>query len=321
MVLKGFTSRLRDAALIPVCVAMLAAQQKPDADLVTVSCVVSTRAGTSAGNLKPEYFRLLDSGQPREIRNLWQPSELPVTIALVADISGNQAETIASHREAIAEFLKQAISPRDRGMVVQVGQKTLLLAGLTGSGADLMASVDKIGLPKGKRAPVLGPPCRNSIAPHSCGSAELWHGLYYTAKELKPLAGRKAIVVLSDGVDTGSDIHLNDLIEMAQSAGTLVYAIRYENPGRLGAIGGTIAGAFNRGMEHLSRETGGLAFSERASSDVFSRIESDLRNTYVLGFIPPAEARDGKFHNLRVTATQPDLAVRSRAGYRALNPN
>jgi VWFA-related protein len=310
-------------ALIPICVA---AQQNPDiridVDLVTVACAVDTRGGTPTENLKAEDFKLLDNGQPRAISNLWQESDLPLTVALVADVSGSQAEYIASHRDAIAEFLKQVIGPRDRAMVVEVAQKSWLLAGLTGSGAALNAAVEKIGAPEGKRTAQLGPACRNVTLPHTCGGTALWHTLYYTARELRPVPGRKAIVLLSDGIDTGSDIRLNDLIDMAQSAGTVVYSIKYASPMRFVSITGAITQAFSRGLERLSRETGGLVFSNPGSknSEVFSKIESDLRNMYVLGFSPPADARDGRFHTLKVTTTHPDMSVRSRAGYLARGP-
>jgi Ca-activated chloride channel family protein len=162
--------------------------------------------------------------------------------------------------------------------------------------------------------------CRSESFPHRCGGTALWHSLYYTAKELKPLAGRKAIIVLSDGMDTGSDVSLNDVIEMAQSGGTVVYSIKYASPMNYLSIAGAIAQAVSHGLERLSRETGGLIFPNPGHriSEVFSKIESDLRNMYVLGFTPPADARDGKFHKLDVTIARPDLVVRTRAGYWAL---
>jgi VWFA-related protein len=299
----------------------LAAQDKPDiqidVDLVTVACAVNTRDGTPARNLKAEDFKVLDNGQPREIRNLWQESGLPLIVALVADVSGSQAGYVRSHREAIAQFLKQVLGPRDRAMVIQVAQKSWLISGLTGSSADLTAAVERIGTPEGKQSPLLGPVCRNQSFPHSCGGTALWHGLYYTAAELKPVAGRKAIIVLSDGLDTGSDIGLSDVIEMAQSGGTVVYSIKYASPMRFLSISGAIAQALSRGLERLSRETGGLNFPNpgRRTLEVFSKIESDLRNLYVLGFTPPGGSRDGTFHKLDVTTTHADLVVRTRGGY------
>jgi VWFA-related protein len=304
-----------------VSVGMLA--QSPDirvdVDLVTVACSVDTPDGAPVGNLKAEDFRLLDNGQAREIRHFWQESDLPLTVALVADISGSQAGYIKSHREAIAQFLKQVIGPRDRAMVVELAQQSQLISGLTGSATDLNAAVERIGTTEGKHSPPLGPACRNRSFPHSCGGTALWHGLYYTAEELKAVQGRKAIVVLSDGLDTGSDVSLNSLIEKVQSAGVVVYSIKYASPARFFSIGGAIAQAVSRGLERLARESGGLLFPNpgRKTDEVFSRIESDLRNMYVLGFNPPAGAQDGSFHKLAVTVTRPGALVRARAGYLA----
>jgi VWFA-related protein len=332
MLRRLFIARVRAIAQLAICVALLAsAQDKPslqqdkpdiqvDVDLVTVVCAVDTRDGAPVGNLKAQDFKVRDNGQPREIQNFWQESDLPLTVALVADVSGSQAGYIRSHRQAIAQFLKQVIGPRDRAMVVEVAQKSWLISELTGSSGDLSTAVERIGAPEGKRSPLLGPVCRNESFPHSCGGTALWHGLYYAAKELKPVTGRKAIIVLSDGLDTGSDIRLNDVIDMAQSAGTVVYSIKYASPMRFLSISGAIAQAVSHGLERASRETGGLTFSNpgHRTAEVFSKIESDLRNMYVLGFNPAADARDGKFHKLDVTIGRPDLVIRTRAGYWAL---
>src|SRR3984957_20308093 len=88
----------------------LDAQQNPDirvdVDLVTVPCSVTDRAGAPVKGLKREDFILHDTGQPREIANFWEESELPPTIAFVADVSGSQSGFIKSHREAVAQFFK-----------------------------------------------------------------------------------------------------------------------------------------------------------------------------------------------------------------------
>lgn len=304
---------------------LLEAQAQPDlrvdVDLVTVACSVSDHGGAPVRNLKRADFTLTDNGQPRELTNLWQESDLPLTVALVADVSGSQAGYIKSHRDAIAQFLRQVIGPQDRAMIVEVGKQSWLISGLSGSQEDLGAAVEKIGTHEGTQSPLLGPPCRNAQFPHSCGGTALWHGLYYTAKEMKRPAGRKAIIVLSDGMDTGSDIALTDVIEAAQAAGTVVYAIKYASPTRFLSVGTLLAQALSHGLERLARETGGLTFPNpgRETSAVFSRIESDLRNLYVLGFTPPASSRDGEFHKLDVKVSG-DYVVRFRAGYWASKP-
>src|ERR1700678_1035187 len=263
---KLFIAQVRDSALFALCAALLIAQDKPDiqidVDLVTVACAVNNRDGTPAQNLKAADFKVLDDGQPRDIRGFWQESDLPLTVALVADVSGSQAGYVRSHREAISQFLKQVLGPRDRAMVVEVAQKSWLISGLTGSSDDLSAAVEQIGTPEGKLSPLLGPVCRNESFPHSCGGTALWHALYYTAAELKPVTGRKAIVVLSDGIDTGSDVSLNDLVESTQSAGTVVYAIKYASPMRFLSIGGAIAQAVSHSLDRLPRGTRRAVFSQ-----------------------------------------------------------
>jgi VWFA-related protein len=300
--------------------ALLSAQQKPDirvdVDLVTVACSVTDRNGAPVRNLTLADFNLTDNGQQREIRNVWQESDLPLTIALVADISGSQLGFVKSHRDAVGQFLKQVIGPRDRAMIVEVAQQSWLLSDLTGSSADLDAAVQKIGSPEGKRSHLLGPPCRNLRVPHSCGGTALWHGLYQTAMALKRVTGRKAIVVLSDGMDTGSDVSMTDLIEAAQSAEAVVYSVKYASPARFASIVATVAQALSHGLERLDRETGGLTFPNpgRKTSEVFSRIESDLRDMYVLGLTPPDGARDGKFHKIEVKTVRSDTVVGFGAG-------
>lgn len=311
-----------------ICVALLfsavlTAWQTPDirvdVNLVTIACAVDDRNGIPAKDLKAQDFRVLDDGQPREISNVWQESDLPLTVALVADVSGSQAGFVKSHREALSQFLRQVIGPRDRAMVVEVASQARLIAPLTGSATDLIAAVQSIGTRAGKDAPLLGPPCRHESFPHTCGGTALWHGLYYTAVEMKPVQGRKAIVVLSDGMDTASDVSLNDLVEMTQSAGTAVYSIKYASPMRFLSVAATIIQAASHGLDRLSRESGGLLFPNpgHKTDEVFARIQSDLRNLYVLGFVPPEDARDGRLHKLEVTTVRPDLVVRARSSYRA----
>src|SRR5277367_1873459 len=96
--------------ILLMAAATLSAQQHPDirvdVDLVTIPCSVTDHQGAPAKGLKVEDFTLRDSGQPREIRNFWQESDLPLTIALVADVSGSQAGFIKNHREAVAQFFR-----------------------------------------------------------------------------------------------------------------------------------------------------------------------------------------------------------------------
>jgi Ca-activated chloride channel family protein len=141
-----------------------------------------------------------------------------------------------------------------------------------------------------------------------CGGAALWNSIFYAARlKMKPLAGRRALIVLSDGLDTGSTHSLTDAIEAAQGADTLVYTIVYHSE---------LSGASTDRLERLALEAGGRSFPAPKGSParIFARIEEDLRNLCVLAFTPPA-TRDGKFRPLAVKTTRRGVTIRARAGY------
>lgn len=302
--------------------ALAAVQQNSagssEADLITVACSVADRSGTPVRNLTPAEIALTDNGQPREISNLRSESDLPLTIALIADISDDHAGNFAQHREEVTDFLKHALGPRDHAMVIQLGRQAWLLSDFAGGNPKAVdAAVEKIGTHQGKQTNVVGPTCRNPRPPHSCGPTALWHSLYYTAQALKPVTGRKAIVILSEGVDTGSDVTLEDTIEAARTAGAAVYAVKYSSPTTLSSMKSSVIEKFSKGLDRISHETGGLtlAGSEKKDAEVFSRIESALRGTWVIGFTPPPGARDGRFHKLEVKTPRSNLLVRCPPGY------
>jgi VWFA-related protein len=306
------------------CCAAVAQQpprQSGDNDSVPVLCAV-TNHGNPVRNLTAADFILSDNGQPREISSATAESELPLTIAVVADVSGTQEDFVSENRAAVGQFLKHLAGPQDRVILVQIGRQAWLLSDTTGpSSAAIDAAVAKIGVHQAKQSNLVGPPCRNTRAPHTCGEAALWHGLYHTVGRLKPATGRKAIVLLSDGIDSGSDRSQDDVIEAAQSAGVVVYSLRYPSPISLGTIRKRANEAVSKSLEHVDRETGGLTFgsSEKKIAEDLSHIDADLRAMYALTFVPPPDARDGRFHKLEVKAKRGSLVVRTRAGYWAAN--
>ncbi len=160
--------------------------------------------------------------------------------------------------------------------------------------------------------------------------------------------GRKALIILSDGVDTGSKVSLDRAIETAQRANTLVYSILYADPeayGRQGGYpggmgghhGGWGGGGMGRGpgggypqqashpdgkkvLERISRETGGRFFevSKKLPIDqIYAQIEQELRNQYSLGYTPDKVVAGPGYHKITLTTTNKDLAVQTREGYYA----
>jgi VWFA-related protein len=294
-----------------------------DVGAVNVTCEVTDRHGAPVKNLTAADFELRDNGRMQAVDHLWQEADLPLTIGLIVDVSGSQTAFIQSHRETVTQFLKQVMRPQDRAFIATVGPEVKLLADLTSSVEELRHRIDLIDFFE-TPGPQFGESCEAALPLRGCGGTALWNAVYAAAgQKMKWVQGRKAIIVLSDGLDTGSLHSLSEAIETVQETETVVYAIKYVDPEVTPAQAGISGRKQKRGLERLTDETGGWTFPNPADqlSEIFAKIEADLRHQYVLGFTPPPEARDGRFHKLEVKMTHAnspyfkDLTVRARVGY------
>ncbi len=298
-------------SLLATTALLLLAQDvvfRVDVSLVTVPVQVSTLDGSAARDLAREDFELLDNGEPRTIEGFWHETDLPLTIGLVIDVSGSQTEWVTAHRATVAEFLRRLLRKDDRAFLVTVGADARLVTDLTGA---LPALLDGLRAAEaGEQAGVpFGEPCAKVVMQamviSQCGGTALWNAVWASAKlKMQMVSGRKALLILSDGIDTGSTRTLSQAVAELQRAETVTYSIQYPRKSRRSAVG----------LQRLAEETGGLRFlpPEGSYEGVFARIEEDLRNQYVLGFKPPDS---GGFHRIEVRTRGEDVRVRSRSGY------
>lgn len=316
--------RLLVAASI-VCLAQTPDVHSPDIHVdvreVLVSATVSTRSGAPVQNLRKQDFTILDQGQRREILSFGRDIDLPLTIGLVVDIGGGQIGVIEKERETLRRFLTQVLGPKDRAFLVAVGgHQVRLLTDLTGSVDELVGDLEGVKW-WGRTGETLFDACDGMttlVRIVTCGQPML-DGIHLAALKMKPLAGRKAMIVITSGVMSGNKRQsLTEVIEAAQSADTLVYTMRYEGLSKQHPLR-QIAPRFReapKNLQRLSDETGGRAYlSPRDSAAIFAEIENDLRSMYVLGFVPPEEASKGLFRKLDVKVADPSLRVRARRGY------
>ncbi len=138
--------------------------------------------------------------------------------------------------------------------------------------------------------------------------------------------GRKALIVLSDGMDMGSKVTLARAIEAAQRTETLVYCIHISD----NTVGGALTGnrripvpagrtSGKETLKRLAQETGGGyvegAVKESALREAYSRIDEELRHQYNIGYTPDREGRAGEFHSIRLTTRDRSHTVQCRTGY------
>lgn len=292
-----------------------------DVDLVTVNCTVMDRKGALVSGLEADDFVITDNGAAQTIRQVWRDVDLPLTVGLIVDVSGSQMGLVQKHKRTMSEFLTRVLGEQDRAFLVTVGPDVRLVTPLTNSIAELHRGVEAIDR-RQSAGEQLGEPCSIS-GKHwfGCGGTALWNGVWASSRLImKPLRGRKALVIVSDGGDTGSTHHLTEAIEAAQGADTLVYAIKYISPMVMMSPLMAVRTAASKGMRRLADETGGEQFAAPHGDpgDIFARIENELRSQYVLAFSPGESAHDGTYHKIAVKLKGSKLTVRARKGYYAL---
>jgi len=293
-------------------------------DLVQVP-VSATQRGIPVKGLTKDAFQLRENSTPQVIQYFWQELDLPLSIGLIVDVSGSQAGLIRKHKQTVTTFLKQVLGPEDHAMLITVSSQARLVTDFTNSIEELSQGIDRIKTLGGKSDPIIGEPCRGGhrrtpllrrrLKASPCGGTALWQGVYSAAHfKMKDIEGRKALIILSDGIDTGSDRTLEDAIEAAQAAETPVYTVKFAS---LVALGLLPVVALKQGMNKLSDETGGIAYGLMHGDirKVFENIENDLRNLYVLCYASTNTTHDGTFRKIVVTTSMNGMEIRARKGY------
>ncbi len=283
----------------------LRAQDQPvfhaDATLVTVPVLVTNASGVPVRDLRPDEFRLYDNGVSTGIRHVWLEDQLPLAIGIIVDISASQSAFLREHRTTVDAFVTRLLRPGDRAFVVAVNEEVKLESEFAGGASRPSQILTARG------GEPLGAPCSTPSGRHLCGGTALWNGVYATAHlKLSTFAGSKAMLILSDGNDTGSTHHFDQTLGEAHRLGAIVYAIPYPDP-LSHAVGGELA--------RLVAETGGAEFEPTGGdyAAALDRMERDLRGQYVLAFHPGTGGEPA--HRLRVEVTRPGLTVRSRLQY------
>ena len=213
------------------------------ARLVNIPVVVHNKKGELIQTLTKDNFTLQIDGKPADIHYFNLDTDLPLTLGLLVDTSGSQRDAIGDERTASEAFLDDMLNGpagRDKAFVVQFARQTDLLQDVTSSKSKLEAGLKELDSPSfgssgGSRSG--SDPNDNGNSGdngsygqgHRGGGTTLYDALFLSSDELmSKQQGRKAVIILSDGVDNGSKESLSSSIEAAQRADTIVYAIYYK---------------------------------------------------------------------------------------------
>src|SRR5437588_903917 len=277
---------------------------KVDVDVVNILCTVHDQRGALVTDLKQEDFMVFENGKPQQIRYFARETNLPLTLALLLDVSGSVSRFVELEKNTAARFLEAVLRPDDQALLMGFSSTIILWQDLTPSGPRLNAALQRLHSIPFKGLPAEGQPVPLTL---------LYDAVQAAANEkLKNVAGRKAMVIISDGLDNGSRIKQEAAIAAVQATNTVVYSICYES-----GQGGLFGCAY---LKNLSEPTGGRMFQvgkKQSLKEIFQIIQDEMRSQYALGFVPSNRAHDGKFRKLDVRVAPKGLKVQTRRGYYA----
>jgi VWFA-related protein len=295
----------------------LPAPIKVDVDVVSVLVSVRDKRGGLVGNLEKNDFTVLEDGKPQDIKYFTRETDLPLTIGLLIDVSGSQRNLIDIERSAASQFFSQVLRKKDEAFLISFGEESELLQDYTNSARMLTEGLGRLRVSSGVGGlhpgpvPTAGTP-RGTV---------LYDSVYLAANEkLKTEVGRKVIVIITDGVDQGSRLTLNQAVEAAQKADAVVYSIEYYDPGAYGMFGG---GGGSSALHKLSEETGGHVYKvdrKHPLDQVFKELQDEMRSQYAIGYTPANDVKDGSYRKIDVKLAGKDLKAQARKGYYAIKP-
>ncbi len=303
-------------------------QQKPSEDvpppitvnvsLVNILASVHDKHGALIGNLTKDDFSVLEDGKPQTIKYFTRETDLPLTIGLLIDVSASQRNLLDIERRAAHAFFSQVLRKKDEAFLISFGEDSELLQDYTNSPKLLQAGLSHLQINSG--ASGIGPgPVPTISQPRG---TVLYDAVYLAAREkLRSEVGRKAIVLITDGVDQGSKLRIEEAIEAAQKSDVVIYSIDYADPSAYGMFS---FGVSDSALLKMSGETGGRVFKvdrKHSLDDAFKELQDEMRSQYAIAYTSTNEAQDGSFRKLTVKVADKNLKVQVRKGYYAVNPD
>ena len=287
---------------------------RKNVSLVNVYFTVKDHHGTLVPNLTKDDFEIAEDGKPQTIKYFAAETNLPLTLGILVDSSASMEKMLPEEQVVGTEFLRQVITDKDLAFIISFDISVDLLQDLTsdvhllGVGlkrAHVNVQVASGGIPGLGQGPV--------PISHPKGTL-LYDGVYLASSEmLSKQVGRKAMVLLTDGNDEGSQVKLREAIESAQKADAICYVLLLHDP----AYGPPGSGE----MRQLTEATGGRVIevnNPNKIGDAFHQISAELRSQYSLGYTPENDKRDGTFRKIEIKAKSKDnYKVQARKGYYA----
>lgn len=289
--------------LAPVCLGQGSrpsdAPAGNSADLVNIFFTVRDGHSGLVPNLTQDSFQIKEDGRPQTIQRFAAQSDAPLTVGVLIETSGAMQVALSAEKAAAGDFFRKVVTEKDLGFAISFDITVDLLQDLTG---DLQLLRSGLGEAK------------VNVGLRSRGFNILLHDAVYLAANeiLRKQVGRKALVILTSGVDQGSKIKLKETIQAAQRADAVCYVLLFAR---------SIFGQTS--MNDLAEQTGGRVITVRSAealADALRDIAGELHSQYSLSYAPGNSSHDGSFHAIEITSKE-GYKIHTRKGYFAAGSN
>jgi VWFA-related protein len=283
---------------------------KVGVQLVSLYATVRDNHKAIVSNLEQNDFKIYEDNVEQKVAFFAKERTLPLTMGLLIDTSGSEAAMIGAEQQAAIAFLQRVMQKRDEALVITFDLDVDLLADWTNDVSELDRAIRRarINAPSGAGRTTAGP-----FPTSGSGGTNFYDAVFLACHDkMASEAGRKALIILTDADDNGSKISLQEAVEAAQRADTVIHMlVVYDR-----AFGGANFGAAKK----LAEETGGRSLDVHSSKDLlkaFDEISEELRTEYSLGYYPSNTKLDGTYRKVRVEVTNKDDKALTRKGYYA----
>ena len=279
---------------------------------------VKDKKGGLIPSLTKDDFELSEDGKPQTIKYFTAESNLPLTLGILIDSSGSQMRVLEMEKEVGGAFLNDILREKDEAFVIDFDVNVDLLQDFTNDIRRLKAALNKAKINTGGGGGSL-PGLGGGPIPTSNPRGTLLYDAVYLAAhdELAHEIGRKAMILLTDGEDQGSQLRIKDAIEAAQKSDSICYVLLIADRGFYG-FGGYSG---DSEMKKLAGETGGRVIEVGNKMDklkeAFDQIAKELRSQYNIGYTPTNSKLDGTFRKVEIRSKQ-GYKIQSRSGYYAI---
>lgn len=283
---------------------------KIDTEVVNVLFSAQDKNRRLMTDLKQEDVKLLENGQPQEIVAFSRQVDLPISLSILIDTSASQERTLPEEKAAAVSFLDSVIRPeKDEVSIVSFTGETTLEQGMTNNLTRLRRAIQRVEFipPSGYigGGVITGTPPISGKNQTVQGSTAIWDAIWVTADEVlgpAPEKTRRAIILLSDGVNTYGQKKLDEAVQAALKSEAVIYSI---------GIGDDFYGGVDKAsLNKISEKTGGRAFFPKDEAELrkaFVQIQIEMRSQYLIAYAPTNQNRDGSFRTIDIQLTNAEL--------------